>query len=284
MTLRTEGNSWAFQVSNLEAPVTPGTAGTAVSIAVSTPNAKGSWAQMLTGANMAEHCYLINVVAGELGANTFAKDALLDIGIDPAGGTSYTVLIPDLLVSCAAPVQSGGVGYLFPLFIPAGASVAARVSINAATAETVRVVINVFGKPSRPDLIAFGTYVTAFGITAASSSGTAITPGTSAAEGSYVSLGAPTKPHWWWQVGCGINNAAMTALMYQQDLAAGDATNKDIIIRNSLISTTVTEIIVHPADFIGCARSLGSGSTLYVRSSCSGTPATGFSAAAYGLG
>jgi hypothetical protein len=204
-------------------------------------NSKGSWAEVFSDTEIVNDVYdvLINVNSNAAAASI--RDTLLDIGTDPAGGTSYTTVIPDLLVSAASPLFSdatfqsgGGIWYHFPLWIPAGAAIAARASVNNATVGTLRVWMQVFGRPRYPDLVKVGHRVTAYGITAASSSGTAVTPGTTS-EGSYVSLGTPTVSNWWWQLGVGCADTTMGRVGYAIDLAAGDVTNKRVLIEDYMV-------------------------------------------------
>ena len=88
-------------------------------------NTMGSWVQLLTGAQMANDAYgiLININNSSTSATT--RNILLDVGVDNAGGTSYTVKIPYLMGGHASPynIGSGGIWYYFPLFIPKSSGV-----------------------------------------------------------------------------------------------------------------------------------------------------------------
>lgn len=272
------GLSWGYSTSNF---TTPSTSSFGTSITGSgTANVKGSYTQLLSA--LAEDAYMVYIRITDGNTNATGRDGTVDIGIDPAGGTSYSVLIPDLLASQAGASADGAHIYWFPVRIPAGATVAARTSQSVISA-TCRVSIAVRGKPSRPDLIPWGTTVTAFGV-GASSNGTSITPGTSGADGTYVSLGTPSKPHFFWQVGFGINNATTTALGYNIDLARGDGSNKHLIISDAQFIATTTERMWRLVnDFNEGWAPAGAESTIYVRGSCSGTPVTGCTAIAYGV-
>jgi hypothetical protein len=274
------GNSWNFVLSNVSATrpaagwgtvVTPGTAPT-----------KGAWAQVLTAANKNAETFgiLVHINNGSTAATT--RNYHVDVGIDAAGGTAYTVVIPDLLGGHSAPATVGGIFYYFPLYIPAGASVAVRASGNVAT--TFNVGVTVFGKPRRPDSVMAGQKVVAFGATAASATGTTVTPGTTA-EGAYVQLGtATTLPLWWWQAGLTCVDTTMSANAHTIDIATGDATNKDIVLQDVLSIWTASEqITTLPAVYPGFDRT-ATGSLVYGRVQCSGTADSALSMMAYGLG
>lgn len=248
-------------------------------------NTKGSWVSLLAGTSVTQDVFglLINVNSGNKSAA--AKDMLVDIGVDPSGGTSYTVLAPDLITSCAAPynIGNGGVWYYFPIWIRAGSRIGARASVNNATVGTVRVNVTCFGQPRNRQLIKVGTRIEAIGVTGASSSGTAVTSGTTT-EGSWTSLGTLTNPAWWFQVGMGVNDTTMAALAYHLDVAIGDASNKDIVIENSLITTTTGEQLNNMPNVADVGKYAPAGTNVYGRMQCSGTPDSNLSMVAYALG
>ena len=228
---------------------------------------------------------LVAVCINSNSSSTFARDTLVDIGVDPAGGTSYTVLLPDLLGSCAGALEHIGVWYVFPVFVKSGSTIAARAAVNNATVGTLLVNVILFGKPTRPDLVKCGAKVTAYGITAASSRGTTVTPGTDV-EGSWTQIVASTSEfHWWWQMGIGVNDASMSAIPYGCDCAYGDATNKHTIIENSILALTTSEQARYPAlmDLIQGYREVPASSILYGRIECSTTPDSAISMALYGV-
>jgi hypothetical protein len=93
-------------------------------------------------------------------------------------------------------------------------------------AATVRMSVRLFGQPSRPDVMNFGTQVQTLGATTASTDGVALTPG-STAWGSYSSsLGTLTRASWWWQVGIGSNDTTMNSAHNDYYDVACNATNK----------------------------------------------------------
>ena len=248
-------------------------------------NTKGSWVQLMSGAAVARDVFAIRLNINSANVSAAARDLLVDVGVDPAGGTSYSVLIPDLLASCASPynIGSGGVNYIFPIWIRAGSSIAVRGSVNNATVGTFRASCRVYGSPHDRTRIKVGTYVEAIGVTGASSSGTTITSGTTS-EGAWTSLGSMTRKSWWYQVGFGVNDSTMSALAYHVDLAVGDGTNKDIVIENALISTTTGERLNNAQASFGSGKPAPAGTAMYARVQCSGAADSNLSVAAYALG
>lgn len=250
-------------------------------------NVYGAYAQVIAGASVTDSAYEIWININSVGVSGSAKDCLVTIGLDLAGGTSYTDFITDLYASCASFYASssqavGSVSYTFPVRIPAGASIGAKATVNNATVGTANVQVRLKCKPSAPEVIRVGSVVRTYGSTPASSSGTALTPGTSA-EGAYVSVGtvvAGDRP-WAWCLGIGINNATITGNSPFYDLAAGDGTTKRIIIMDMLVSTTTSEGIGYYCPH--ATDDVAPGDNIYVRAFSVGAPVTGHSAIAYGV-
>lgn len=254
-------------------------------ITLGTSNAKGSYVTLLSAATVANNVFGIWLCFNAGGVPATVRDILVDIGIDPAGGTSFTVVIPNLLCSSASGAPFGPPIFYFPLFIPAGSTIGARASVNNATAGAIYCWVKVFGQPDKIDAVQVGTIVKDYGVTTGSSNGTIITSGSAGAKGSYASLGATSYDHWYWQTGFGINDTTMAGNVYFCDLAFGDASNKNIIIPDMLVHCDANED-VHCMSF-SCGpplKRVASGATLYARMACTGTPDTTLSMAAYGLG
>lgn len=229
---------------------------------------------------MADDVWWIEIYISSGAGSAAARDTLVDIGMDPAGGTSYSVLIPDLLAPSSAPYATfGGIQYSFPLHIPAGAQLAARSSVNGG-AGTPRVAIAVYGRPTNPAMRWKGTNVEALGITAASSAGTTVTPG-STSDGSWVSLGTASFDSWYAEVGFGNHDTTMSAFGFHLDLSYGASGGDVMLIQDALVSTTGAEQITKYATTQSYCE-VPAGATVYGRAQCSGTPdVTNPSMAAY---
>lgn len=240
------GNSFTKQFSNSTAPsLTPGTSITPGN------NTFPAYAEILSDTVVTEDAYGIMIWVANNAFTAAGRDTLLNIGADPAGTTSFVTIIPNLLVSCAGSITpatngGGGVFYYFPLWIRAGTSLAAQASVNNATVQTFAVVVTLVAGPTHPELLRCGSYVTALGAVTATSRGTTVTPGTSAAEGAYVSLGTPTLPHWWWQCGYGIQDTTMNNGMIMADIGAGASGSQELLIENDIFIVGAGETINKP--------------------------------------
>jgi hypothetical protein len=270
---------WTYQTAG-DARPSASTYGTVV-----TPgnNTMGSWAELTDGANVTEDVWLCGVVLQSNGTAVI-RDTLVDIGIDPSAGTSYSVLIPYLALSHASGYTGGGVTYDFPLHIPAGSSIAARASVNNATVGTLYVWMRLWGRPTRPDATAKGTFIEAIGIVTGSSRGTTVTPGTTS-EGSWTSLGSTVNNLWYWQMGQGMADASVSSSLVAGDLSVGDGSNKRVVIEEHMLATANNDYcwnvnLLKPPP----VAVVKAGTTVYARLQHAGTADTGHWVAAYGVG
>lgn len=248
-------------------------------------SAEGSFTQIASSANIAQDIYGIYLQIHTGATSAAAKLHVLDIGVDPAGGTSYTAVISDYVCGAAPSLsQAGAREVYFPFFIKAGSSVAVRISGSNATAGTVRVAARFYGYRSAPQHFPVGTFSESFGVTG--TSGTAITPG-NAADGSWTSVGTTTNPLWWWQLGYQINNATITAEYTYLELAWGDGSNKHTIFKVMHGGTTSetcglaaqTSMLWHAA-----YQPVPAGTAIYVRARCNNAPDTGYQVGVIGIG
>lgn len=232
---------------------------------------KGSYVQLASGANLAQDVYLVLlwVVAGNTAATI--RDILMDIGLDPAGGTSYgqTGGISDIMVSQASNAVDGGRWFEFPLFIKAGTSVGVRG--QASSTSTFRCAAWFFGRPTHPELVPVGQYSETIGVSG--NGGTPYTCGNSAAWGSWTSLGTTTRPLWHWHLCTGHNVGTTTAQMYFSELGYGDGTNMVTIIPCLPHFNPGTSERTGQPPLWGIWE-VPAGGTLYVRGSASGTAET----------
>ena len=249
-------------------------------------NTYGSYTSIMSGATVTDDVYGLWVVINTGFTSAAARDILVTVGIDAAGGSSFTDWIPDLLGSGASNYAgastSGAIWYYFPLFLKSGTSIGAKATVNNATVGTVSVGVKLFCKPSRPDLMPrFGTFVRAFGTATGTSSGTAVTAG-GASEGSWTQLGSAVADRlFFWQVAYGLNNTAYNNNGVHIDLGIGDATNKRTPILDQLVSTSATETL--SAVYVGAYAKAASGDLVYGRVQGASVP-TGSSMAAWGVG
>lgn len=268
-------------VSNFNSrPVDSGSHGTTVT--PGTSNVKGSWVEVFDAAALTFDAYGIEININNNAQSAEARDTLFDIGLDASDTSTFTVFIANLIGSMASPRI--GFNYYFPVFIRAGTQIGCRASVNAATARTPAVWLKLYGLPKYPELVRAGTYVDTFGAVEASSSGTAVTPGT-AAEGAWTDLSGAdlTKQYFWWQQGVGFNSNNIGTNVRFADLGIGDATNKHVAILDQAVLTADTETMsMMPA--LNCCHDTAPGNRVYGRIQNSGAGTTNISMAAYGVG
>jgi hypothetical protein len=255
----------------------PGTAlGTSVTPGAS--DAEGSATIIATGSNIAQDIYGFMIRVSDGATATQSKSHLLDIGVDNAGGTSYTWIISNLVCGDSGSITATGAGhaFFFPMFIKAGSQVAAG---------TVLIGAKFYGYNSAQETMPVGMFSETIG-TITGSSGVTVTPG-NAADGSWTSLGTTTNALWWWQMGYQIDNAAITAEYTFMELAYGDATNKIPIMKEMHGGTTgetVGTIFKSNLSFFECYCPVPAGTNIYARMRCNNAPDTAYNMVAVGVG
>lgn len=275
------GSDFGFSIDNFGSTFT--NAGFAAAVTSGAANTKGSGTSLIAGASVTEDIYGIAICFSNGFTNAAARTWLVDILIDPAGGTSWSTIIPNLLATGPA-LSLGGYWYYFPLFLKAGTSVGCQVQCNAAT-QTMRVGVKLVGKPSRPDRLKVGSRVEAFGVDLANTLGTPITLGTST-KGSYTaSMGVTASDLWWWQCGYAPNDATQTGDAQLLDVAV-NATNKILVLENLFSQTNSGEAggKVAFGDQLPI-KHVAAGQDVYMRgSTVLAAPDSGTTVMAYGLG
>jgi hypothetical protein len=250
-------------------------------------NSKGSYAEYIDGALVTFDVYGIEINFNTNSRSAAIGNTLVDIGIDPAAGTTYQVVIPNLSATHACPLNVGqsGFWYYFPLFVPAGSSIAARASIDNATVGTLRSLIRLFGEPRYPEAVRVGRRCEAVGAVTATSEGTVVVAG-GASEGTWTSVGTLARDAWWFQLGVCASDTSLSAGTCFWDMAVGDATNKRIIsqpICRTMVTGTGEEFSMLNQMY-GCCLDAKAGQTVYVRGQHSGTPDTDVTCIAYAVG
>jgi hypothetical protein len=272
-----------FRVDNL--PATPVINTGTTLTANATPNTEGAYATLIADTAVTQDCYWMYVNINSGNAATSARNMLLDIAVDPAGGTSFTNILSNIVCGEAPGFsQAGRRSFAFPYFIKAGSEVGARIQSSVASATTI-CVIRLYGNPTNPLAVPVGAISQTFG-TITNSNGNAFTPGNSA-DGTWVDLGTTSTPLWWWQVGWQIDNGTITAENTYIEVAFGDGTNKHQIIKTQHYGTT-SETVGSSLDshitFAECYMPVPAGVNIYIRGRCNGAPDTGYNATVIGIG
>lgn len=263
------------------------------SITPGASNTYGSYTSVLSGASLTADAYGLEIIVTAAATDATDRGMLVTIGFDPAGGTTFSGLggvtgneISNLLCSGAdvwyTTTRVGhGCRYYFPVFIKSGTSIGAKAQTNAGTAGTVRVAVNAYCQPSRPDAIRVGSFVRTFGANTTTTDGVAVTQGT-VSEGSWTEIGTAADRLWYVDVGVGARTATGAQGTSYSDLGIGDASNKRAVIRNVLGYTTTLETF-QKYGTTGVYANVASGDKFYGRSQADAAQ-SGFSMTAYGVG
>lgn len=201
-----------------------------------TPNAsantKGSYSQLIASTSAASVWIMVQAKVNPVGTNT--KSWLLDIATGAAA--SEVVVIPNLCISVAAQFNVQTVTLALPLKIPAGTRLSARCQSQTGTSpETLVCKAIVFGGDVTQ--IIGGNGIDSLNADTATSLGTAITPGSSGSESSYVQIIASTSREYRGIFGLidtqATNDGGVTSV--STDIAIGGSGSESIIIPNHVI-------------------------------------------------
>jgi hypothetical protein len=255
-----------------------------VSVAVgTTANTMGSWVEVVAPASVQYDCYRMTIIFRNASSSGVSRNILADIGIDPAGGSSYSVLIPYLGAHCAVlgSALAGGVYYTFPLFVPAGSSIACRAQgSSGGTYSITGVQVILYGQPSNPEGLIYGHAVETLGVNTGTSIGTAITIGTTS-KGGWTSVGTTTKRWKSTQVSYGANTGTITANTGRMEVGFGDGTNMVITQPDVFWGASTSEQISLVNEYTECDIPVGA--SIYARGTCSGTAQASSHVAVYGV-
>ena len=200
------------------------------------------------------------------------NNGLVDILVDPAGGTSWSELISDIALSYHpyATTSSGLTYWLrFPLFIRAGASLGFRHRAASSLLDATAVV-RCYGEPSRPELWWCGQKVETLGAAQPSvSKGTNVTPGNSNAWGSWTNIGTSTRRYGALVLGINGTDASILNTQYFFQIGAGGAQLPGTPQYMVAAGGSGLMQYITPAVPVWCDEP--SGTTFQVRGMCAGT-------------
>lgn len=220
--LKPFAQAFAYSASNL--PSTPASAISSIGTSVTGGNSANGSAVSLISALGFEAQLLVCAVSAGSATNTDTR-SLLDILIDPAGGTSWsaTPLVSGVLAGFG---PSGGVQrrLCLPVRIPSGASIGAQAR-SLTTGRTHRVIASVFGGYKGPGSWRCGSRVVSVGVSEANYNGTLVTPGSSGAWGSWTDIPSATTTDtnlWAWNIVYGgVNGSSMSGHGIYFQIGAG---------------------------------------------------------------
>ena len=167
---------------------------TGVNFTAGANNADGAAVEVLSALSHDVH-FLVIAISGVFVTTADGK-CLLDVLVDPAGGSAWASTIDDLVCGynpAASTNTPQSVIYYFPIWIPSGSSIGVRArTAHTADITVGRTVMWAYGEPSRPDMWWCGSRVETLGVTAASSAGTTVTPGADGVFGDWTDIGSVT--------------------------------------------------------------------------------------------
>lgn len=245
-------------------------------VGAGTINTLSSWTDLTTSCPYDADGFLFSF------ANTTSNvSCLIDIGIDPSGGTSFQIIAPQLL--WASHQLRTNDWFHVPVTIPAGSRVAVRHQSSTAPTD-VRCAIHLItaGSWAKPTV----SKVVAIGANTATSSGVQLDPGGSSQTypGSFTTIG--TAPNdlcaLCVKIG-GINNTAPTNTSFALEIAVG--AGPDIIMEQLRFASGSTGDNYGPLSDFWLPVSVPSGATLAAKAKCASVDATDrlFKAVLYGL-
>lgn len=193
-----------------------------------TANTKGAWQQLLPAT--AFEAYILHVKVFDVRVSTVNTALLLDIGIDPAGGTTYSVLVPNLAMGFGGTIEEPHQDFAIPVFIPAGSTVAGRLQ-SVVTSETATVAIALGGSTPRSDPFVPRGLVVAYGDNTADSGGVTLINAAADTKAAWVEItSATTHPHSGIALALQGNGTVMSNLNLLVDIGIGAASSEVVIV------------------------------------------------------
>jgi len=243
-----------------------------------TAHTKGSWVELKDSTPFPAQAIILN-----LGVySSTAARAIWDIGIGAAA--SEKVLLPNIIHDVQIALASAYYGsvIVFPLAVPAGVRLSARVQDQAALAIEHTAHVQLLGQgflPSQP----FGR-LTDYGVDASNSRGTLVTAGASSGvKGSYGQIVASTTNPiraFYLIVGRGGGTVAKTIGI--MDIAIGAAASEKIIVPDLQLGAETLHDYIQPQVIGPIPCSIPAGTRLSARTAFT-TGYTPLYAAIYGL-
>lgn len=217
--------------------------------------------------------YLMQITAADYGTSATASPGCLDIMVGGSG--SEISLIDNLLMGA-----SGGIGiqirgpkhWIFPLYVPAGTRIAARVAgLRLSTA--MKVAIYLWGGVGYPPF-KVGTRVDTYGIGTVPN-GTTITEGSTGAEGAWAQITASTsRDHFCIVPSYQYNDSTLLDAFIQVDVGIGAAASEQQIGHSFNYSIGTIDCMDGPYPLLPIFKDIPSGTRLAMRASSNTTTNT----------
>jgi len=222
-----------------------------------TPNSYGTITELISAANNVQDSWGISVVVyASDSPSTIAGESSIDILI---GGATDDVLISSLLTGGA--YYGGGRAFFFPVHVPAGVRIAARLSTGTAQAGNYGVAVFLHGGQA-PAGMRSGRKVTTYGTKINNSRGVAVTPAASGGAATATEMTASTsEDHFYFLPGFQVAvDASIAAGAVNVGIGVGAATEERI--GTWWFTKSAAEVQSGPLPMIGAFRHVPAGSRL----------------------
>lgn len=254
-------NQQAAWLDNL--PATPGFVAVGQTLtAHATPHSKGAWTTVLASTTYDIYGFWLGVSSTQ--ASNTRTDMMLDLAIGP---NQENIIVPEWLCGWRALAVLGPAPVYFPIFIPRGTKISARVQALIASDTAELMFFGNAGTSAMPGPLFAGC--DAYGTAVASSIGTSHTPGNSGADSTAADIGSTLAKHY-----------GAVLLMVQGTLAdtnMGNAAYHWKLVLGAVqlcqwwFGSEGAERVMGPFPPTPFLASLPSGSQLQVKATCSGT-------------
>jgi len=227
-----------------------------------TPHSKGAWSTVVASTGSDMYGFWISI-AETRGANT-RTDMMLDIATGP---NQENIIVPEWLCGWRTSVLVGPSPIFFPIFIPRGTQISARIQALIASDTAVLLFFGHYNTSALPGRMFVGC--DAYGTAAASSTGTSHTPGNSGADSTAANIGSTLAKNYgavMLQVQGTLADTVMTNNGYHWKLVVGGS-ERTIWYTNSEVGERVTGPFP-PTPF---PMSLAAGEQLQIKAEAEGT-------------
>lgn len=233
-----------------------------------TAHVKGSWVELENSTPFDACGIIVRITYHTAGALT--DDSLVDIGIGAAA--AETVLIPNILFGTISVRK--GIEVCFPIEIPSGTRVAARVQHSSTSVtDIVGVSATLLGKDGFSGASACQTY----GANTATSGGANVDPGAVLnTKGAYTELssGISADANYLVIVLGEQENTARASAMWLLDIATGAGGAESVLVPDISFVTSSATSLLCPGSFATPIPPITAGTRLAARAACSITNAT----------
>lgn len=246
-----------------------------------TAHTYGTWTQIHAGFTYPVEAFTVNI--NNVTTSAATRNAYFDIGIGTSNST-VTPLVTRLNGGHASPFM--GRNYWIPVRIPPDVAVWARQQgTTASSAGTIY--LSTFGGNMNPGSFPSFAGMDGLGYTSASTTGTAITPGASGAEGAWTQIVESTTGDYGGLMVSPMfvvdTTMATGLLTYCFDVGIG-ASGQERTVGENLTWDIVNDTLERASSFsLPTFTGIPVGSRICVRASCSGTADTSTSVMVYGF-